>query len=582
MLNALSTDNSPFSERQLEALKGSIGVLDSAQSQWLSGYLAGRLASVESPSPHAAPAGRDIPALAVLYGSETGNGEAIATDLAADAEQAGLAAELHSLDGFRPANLKKLRHAAIIVSTHGEGDPPEEAVELFEFLDSDRAPDLSGLAYRVLALGDSSYEQFCAAGRRLDRRLRELGARPYGPRIECDVDYQVAADAWRREVLEDARERGPAPASAASAQLALVKDRPQWSRQQPFEAELIRVQKITGLGSTRDVNHLELSLEGSGLEYRPGDALGVWAPNDPELVDHLLSQTGVAPTAGVELRGRQLPVAEALSKHRELTRLSAETVESYARVGGQAELAERLDGLSGEARRAWIEQRQFADLADQFPATLEAQDLVDLLRPLSPRSYSIASSQTMVEEEAHLTVCTQYSNAIGKERWGVASGFLNRRLGQGGTVRIFPEPNRRFHLPDDPAAPLILIGAGTGIAPYRAFLQQLETIGANPDTWLVFGNPHLRTDFIYQREFLKWRETGLLDRIDAAWSRDQQDKRYVQHIVAEQAERLKDWLMRGAHVYICGGLPMGRAVQETLPVDVAELRRQGRLHRDLY
>ena len=471
MLQALKTDNSPFTEQQLRALKQSIGALDQSQSLWLSGYLAGQLHGGEAPAVPA-PAAEPGQTLTVLYGSETGNGEALAERLVATAGEAGLSVELLSLDGLRPAQLKKIRSAAFIVSTHGEGDPPEEAVDLFEYLDSDRAPRLESLRYRVLALGDRSYEQYCAAGRYLDQRLEELGANRFGQIIECDVDYGPGYEAWSTEVIGWAHDHLQLQAEPATARLSVVRSAPGWSREQPFEAELQRIQKITALESDRDVYHLELSLEGSGLDYEPGDSLGVWAPNDPELVDEVLAAAGIASTDLVRLDGRELDIARALAEHREITRLSADTVRELAEAGGQQQLAAHFEGLEARPRREFIESRQLADLLAEFPAKLQAQGLLDLLRPLGPRSYSIASSQAAVDEEVHLTVATLFSDAVGIERQGVASRFLNHRAGSGARVRVFPraesplppasgspgtpDPDRRRHryraLPRLPAA----------------------------------------------------------------------------------------------------------------------------------
>jgi sulfite reductase (NADPH) flavoprotein alpha-component len=598
MLGALNPDNSPFDEQQLELLKRGIDSLDTAQAQWLSGYLAGRAATAGADTPPAE--ARTAPArpLAILYGSETGNGEGLAGQLADAAHQAGLDARLVSLDDFRPVLLGKLAHAVFIISTHGEGDPPEEAAELFEYLGGTRAPKLDGLRYRVLALGDRSYEHFCAAGRALDERLAELGAERFGPRIECDVDYAGKAQSFSDEVLAWAREHLVRHAATpAPAHLRVVPDTERWSRRNPFRAEVLGTRPITADGSPKEVHHIELALEGSGLRYQPGDALGVWAPNEPGLVGEVLERLGIDPSSEVTLAETSMPVSEALTGHLEITRLTSDTVQAYAAATGREGLQEHFSGLARERQQDFIRQRQFADLVDAYPATLDAGALAALLRPLGARSYSIASSGRLVGEEAHLTVATLRSNAIGIDRLGVASQYLNGRLRCGDAVRVFLEPNRRFRLPEDRAAPLILIGAGTGIAPYRAFLQDLEATGDSPRAWLIFGNPHLRTDFLYQREFLKWRERGLLDRIDAAWSRDQAAKRYVQDVVADQAERIDRWLEAGAHVYVCGGLAMGRAVQEGLQQALgrarglaagpagealAALRREGRFHKDLY
>lgn len=588
-------------------LKSSINSLDPAKTQWLSGYLAGRLAEAEQTTPAAQTNSQSEALLTILYGSETGNGEIIAATLAASAQAEGFNVKLQSLDNFRPANLRKLKHVAFVMSTHGEGDPPEEAVDLFAYLERERAPKLSDLNFRVLALGDRSYELFCEAGRKLEQRLQELGARPFGERVECDVDYHASANSWSAEIITYARDiiapekLAEESSTTAATHLSVVPSQLRWSRQQPFVAEVRRVRPITDPASSKDIFHLELSLEGSALRYLPGDALGVWAPNDPVLVSQILDRLEIKPSERVVLNDQEVSISQAMTEHLEITRLTTDTVRAFAAAGGQKELEARFSGFEADRQREFIEQRQLADLADEYPARIEAQALVDLLRPLSPRSYSIASSQQLVDEEVHLTVATLHSDALGTPRQGVASSFLNQRLDAGDQVRVFIEPNRRFRLPDDPATPIIMIAAGTGIAPYRAFMQEIESQnnkhGASRDSWLIYGNPHLRTDFLYQKEWLRWRETGLLNHIDTAWSRDGAEKHYVQDVVREQVARLGRWLQRGAHIYLCGSLQMGQAVQQALQDSlaaergldaeaaaafVAGLRRERRLQKDLY
>lgn len=601
MLSTLRTENSPFNEQQLKQLQSSVGNLNPSQSQWLSGYLAGRLS--ESLSVPGATQSQSENSLSIIYATETGNSEGIANRLAAQLEQQGTRSELHAMGDFRPTGLRKLKDVVFIISTHGEGDPPDEALDLFEYLDSERAPALPELNYRVLALGDRSYNKFCEAGRLLDEKLQKLGALSFGERVECDVDYKPDADSYSDEVLQYAKDKlkpdkQTANTGAASAgHLSLVPTESRWSRAQPFSAEVGQVQRITGTDSDKDIYHLEILLDDPELQYEAGDSLGVWASNDPKLVEWILLALKIGPSEIVNYDEEDMTVGHALTEHLEITRLSSDNVLAYARAANQSQLETHFSGLEPDHQKTFVEQRQLADLVEEYPAQLPAQTLVEILRPLAPRSYSIASSQKAVAEEAHLTVATLTSNVTGTARQGVASRFLNQRLKPGEAVRVFLEPNRRFRLPEDPQTPIIMIAAGTGIAPFRAFMQDLEESRSDRDSWLIFGNPHLRTDFLYQREWLRWRDTGLLNRIDTAWSRDQAEKHYVQDVVREQAGLIDEWLQRGAHIYLCGSLQMGQAVldalQEALSAQreiepekaaglLTQLRRDKRIKKDLY
>lgn len=609
MLQALRADNSPFTEQQIRLLQQGFAGLDAAQSAWLSGYIAGRMAGGEAaPAPGAQPAAalQSAEVLHVLYASQTGNGEAVAEALAEKARQAGLNAEVQSLGSTRPAALKKMRHAAFVISTHGEGDPPDDAIEWFEYLSGPRAPELKELKFTVLALGDRSYSQFCAAGIDFETLLTGRGATTFSVRVDCDVDYEALAGTWSGTVVDYGKEHLPGADSASSTvghlganHLSVVPRVARWTRANPFAATVERVQKITGLESGKHVYHLELSLEDAGLDYEPGDSLGICAPNDHALVSEVIETLSIDADETVESDGTRHSLHEVLTRHRELTRLSPDTVTGYAALAGRDDLAEQYEALDETGRRDFIERRQFIDVVSAFPPAgpVEGAALAKLLRPLAPRSYSIASSRAAVGEEVHLTVATLFSDAIGVQRRGVASHHLNHHVQPGDEVPVYLEPNRRFRLPEDRSVPLILVAAGTGIAPYRAFLQQLEEEGANPDVWLVFGNPHLRTDFLYQREWLEWRKRGLVTRIDGAFSRDQAEKRYVQHVIRDEAVRVNEWLDRGARIYLCGGLAMGKAVEESVQQSLAlgrglsddgaaeafaDLRRQGRLLKDLY
>lgn len=601
MLQALRADNSPFSDEQIARLQSGLADLNPQQSLWLSGYLAGVMAAEPGAqnAPDAAAAGQPAgQGLAIVYASQTGNGEALAETLAAQLQSVGVAADRRSMASLRGPQLAKMDHGVFIISTHGDGDPPDDAMDLFDYLERLEPGKLDQLTFSVLALGDSSYPEFCAAGRRLQELLSAAGARCFLERVECDLDFETAASDWQQQILDYADEHlKQQDAVAPSVQLSVVPEAPAWDRKRPFAATLNQVQSLTGRGSTKDVRHIALSLEGSGLRYQPGDALAVHAENDPMVVDAVLEALALNPETPVSLNDREAPLSEVLARRLELTRLTPEQLKTYAEQAGAGELNEQIAALDQSELRHFVTARQWLDLLQSHPVRIEAQSLVDLLRPLSPRAYSIASSPLWLEDEVHLTVATLESNAVGQRRFGVASHWLNHRLDTGSRVPVHVDANRRFHLPEAADTPLVMIAAGTGVAPYRAFLQHLESQGANPDSWLIFGNPHMRTDFLYQKDWLDYRRRGLLNRIDVAFSRDGREKYYVQDVVRDQTDRLRGWLDRGAVVYICGSLAMGRAVEQALSVvlsagqgpdtdearaAIADLRRQRRLRTDLY
>jgi sulfite reductase (NADPH) flavoprotein alpha-component len=468
---------------------------------------------------------------------------------------------------------------------------------LVEFLGGARAPKLEGLRYAVLGLGDSSYPQFCAIGRALDERLAALGAERLLAAGEADVDLETVAQPWLEHALQHARDQlKTATPLAKVTPLRTARNTPVWHREQPFAAPLLLNQRITGRGSDRDVRHLELSLEGSGLRYAPGDALGVWPIQAPALVEAVLAAAKLDGDAAVQTGGEEHSLRTWLTERRELTQLTRPFFAAHAERSGEAALSELLAPTSRDALSELFSRWQVIDLLHRHPAGWTPESLVAALRPLAPRLYSIASSQSVVGEEVHLTVSNVDYLFDGQARWGATSRYLAHRA-EGETVPVFIEANERFHLPAD-ERDIIMIGPGTGVAPFRAFVQERAERGASGRNWLLFGNPHFHSDFLYQVEWQQALKQGHLHRIDLAFSRDQSNKIYVQHRLHEQGRRLYEWLDGGAHLYVCGDAShMAKDVHKALVDIVAEhsgrtaedaeawlsqLIQQGRYARDVY
>ena len=565
---------------------------------WASGYLAGLARSLDVPvQASAAAAAITVTPVTVLYGSQTGNARRAAEALHAKLEAAGLPARLLRADAYPLRELKDERLMYIAISTQGDGDPPDDALGFVDFLSGKRAPQLPQLKYAVLALGDSSYPQFCAIGQRIDARLAELGAARVADVANADLDVETVATPWAASAVGIAQEL-----LKPSAQLATVVPlRPHavpqtHGRERPFAAELLDNQRITGRGSARDIRHLELSLEGSGLHYEPGDALGVWPHNPPALVDAVLAALEFDGDAPFAHAGTELPLREWLSSKREITRLSRPFIASHAAQAGDDALNRVLAPENSAQLVKLLGDSQLIDLLRSTSAAWSAEDFIAALRPLQPRLYSIASSRKAVGEEAHLTVAhVEYDNGHGL-RWGAASHFLASRE-EGVRADVFIEANERFRLPTDASRDIVMIGPGTGVAPFRGFMQERREIAATGRNWLLFGNSHARNEFLYQTEWQQALKEGSLHRLDLAFSRDQAEKIYVQNRLREHGRELYSWLENGAHLYVCGALAMGKDVHAALldvvarerAVDaeaaaeyVSALQAQGRYARDVY
>jgi sulfite reductase (NADPH) flavoprotein alpha-component len=588
-------------EQQWAQINQTIAKLNASQLTWLSGYLSG-LAAVPHASTAAVSPATQQAGLTILYGSQTGNAKELAGVFSAKAKAKGLPAQVLNMADYKTKQLKQESHILVVVSTHGEGDAPDDAVSLHEFLASKKAPKLPDLRYAVLGLGDTSYEFFCQTGKDFDERLAKLGATALIERQDCDVDYESQADAWIDKLIETITpelevKSQPDQSSAATIVSSVTQDAvSQYNKKQPFPATLIDVQKITGRDSVKDIYHIEISLEDSGLSYQPGDALGVYFSNDKTMVAELISLIGASPDVQVKWKEESLSLEQALTDKAELTLSYASFVRHYSALAKHAELQDLVG--DGASLRQYLSKRQIIDIVREYPQQIDAQALVDCLRPLTPRLYSIASSQAEVEDEVHLTIALVAYEAHGHFHQGGASGFLINRISEGVEVKVYIETNPNFRLPEDPNTPVIMIGPGTGIAPFRAFMQQRSDQGAQGKNWLFFGNPNYTQDFLYQLEWQGWVKEGTLDKVSLAFSRDQKDKIYVQHRLLENGAEVFAWLEQGAHLYVCGDAThMAKDVHDALLQIIAthgkkspeqataylnDLRKNKRYQKDVY
>ncbi|KGE17710.1 assimilatory sulfite reductase (NADPH) flavoprotein subunit [Paenibacillus wynnii] len=616
----LQVTNSPFNESQVELLNRLLPSLTETQKIWLSGYISALQSAAVTPngtepqSITAAVANTDVISavgasavsreVTVLFGSQTGNSQRLAGSLSRKLEEQGYQVTLASMNTFRPNGLKKVENLLLLVSTHGEGEPPDNARSFYEFIYSKRAPQLDNLRFSVLALGDTSYEFFCQTGKDFDQRLEELGGKRLTPRVDCDLDYDDQVAEWFESVLSSLNGQSNAHALAAEvvkASEAAESEGSDYSRNNPFRAEVLENLNLNGRGSDRETRHLELSLEGSNLQFEPGDSLGVYPENHPELVDAIIGAMGwnSGETVPFNKKGEEGTLREALLYHYDITVLTKPLLEQAVQFSSVSGLGELLSPGRQQDLKDYIQGRDLLDLVQDFgPWQAPARSFVTILRKLPARLYSIASSWKANPDEVHFTVRAVRYQAHGRDRYGVCSVHCAERVQPGGTLPIYIQHNPNFKLPANSDVPIIMIGPGTGVAPFRSFLEEREELGAQGKSWLIYGDRHFVTDFLYQTDWQRMLNDGVLTKLDVAFSRDTEEKVYVQHRIMEKSREIYEWLKEGAHIYICGDEKhMAHDVHSALitviqqeggisPEEAAayleDMQQQGRYQRDVY
>ncbi|SEO25531.1 sulfite reductase (NADPH) flavoprotein alpha-component [Methylobacterium sp. UNC300MFChir4.1] len=532
----------PFGDGERASLDAVLGTASPTQRAWLAGFLAGLDAAGGQPAAVPAAPPKAAAPLTVIYASESGNSEALAGNVAKLARKQGFKPKVVDFADLDVATLPKAGKLIAIAATWGEGEPPARAVRAYGELMGEGAPRLDGVEFAVLSLGDTSYAEFCAIGKALDARFEALGAKRAAERADLDLDFEKPAADWIKGALK-ALAPAEQPDNVVAVDFARAgagEDDDAEPSREPVVVEVVEHVNLNSSRSDKETIHLALAFEDGAPAYEPGDSLEIYPENDPQLVDEILNAAGLS---GDEALRR------ALLAERDITTLSAATIERFVKATGHAEAQTLID--SGEAK-AWIEGRHLIDLLETYPAKLTADHIGTITRPLPPRAYSIASSRKEVGDEVHLAIAAVRYETHGRARSGVASVHVADRIRDGAKLRVRLKPNRHFRLPQDPATDIIMVGPGTGVAPFRAFVQERRAVEAPGRSWLFFGDRHFTHDFLYQLEWQDALEDGSLTKIDVAFSRDQPEKVYVQDRITQHAQELVSWLDGGAHLYVCG------------------------------
>lgn len=597
----LLVENSPFNEAKVKLINELLADATTYQKIWLTGYLSATQVT-EAPQGLVETAVHSVVKAetqyaTILFGSQTGNAQGIAEKLAAKLRAIDVDVTISAMSAFKTNTLKKLTNLFIVTSTHGEGEPPDNAIQLHEFIYGKRAPKLEQAKFSVLALGDSSYEFFCKTGIDFDEQLEKLGAQRLVPRVDCDLEYDEPAEQWQNDVVTAMKALAGTVTQPTVQFEQAVEVEGSYSKNNPFYAEVLANINLNGRGSNKETRHVELSLASSGLTYAPGDSVGIFPQNEPALVEQLLAALAFDGEEEVVVKDERMALQEVLLKKLEITVLSKSLLQKIAAYTDNDELHQLI--AQDEAWKAFVYGRDLVDVVERFgPFTWSGQQFVELLRKIPVRLYSIASSQLANEEEVHLTIGKVSYETDGRLRGGVCSSQVACRFEEGDLVPIYIHKNPNFKLPQNPETPIIMIGAGTGIAPFRSFVEERAERADGGKAWLFFGDQHFVTDFLYQTEWQRWLQDGALTKMSVAFSRDTEHKVYVQHRLQEQAQELYDWLEQGAVVYVCGdektlavGVDQalttiieqqGGKTQQEARDYIQNLRAQQRYQRDVY
>lgn len=590
----LNQTNTPFNEEQLALINQLLPMLTPEQQHWLSGYLlnpattsvsdnktdiqeneAGITETETSTSTDQSvsepvSASTEPLDVHVLYGTETGNAEEIAETFETKLKSQNLNVHLWDMDDFPRDSLPEVEHLFIICSTQGVGEPPINALDLYDYLHGDDAPQLDQVNFAVLALGDQDFPDFCQAGKDFDHILGQLGANRVADRVDCDFDYEETAEQWITNMLElltqassNTNEETP---SVENEDVTIEEPQAPYSKSNPFQAEVLKNTILTQPEASREVRHLEISLEGYREAYEPGDSLVVIPQNDPVLVNQLIDALNWDAETPIQMNDSDSmrSLKEALTHDFEIAKLTPVLMKNAAELLGNPMLNANIQ--KSEWVQNYIYGKDVIDLIRDFtPVALEPNMLPQLLRKLPPREYSIASSNKVNPNSVHITVRVVKYEAHRRERFGVCSVQLADRTSVGDKLPVYLKKNPNFKFPYDTETPVIMIGAGTGIAPYRAYLQERAYLNLKGEQWLIFGNQNYHHDFLYKDDLEQWLEEGVLSKLDLAFSRETENKIYVQHRIEENSAEFYKWIQAGATIYLCGNKDeMASGVHESL------------------